>query len=250
MIDGFFLSPSSDLDEIRKRFLAESEGLESRASSNGVFVNGRRIKRGVIVELSVGDEILFGCSKRPGNRCRIIRYGFVVERIEDQLFDLKPKRRFKDSEELVKTAAFLLGQCQSVLQSADPVSFLRSLESSDSGQLIGPEISDRNDISENANGLENGPLASVGNFGEANVNSLYCGLEGIGENGSYSDGKTFFLNRLESMVPGLPDEPKTVTLPELLHPVESLVRVFMATFTNDVSWYLHLHIYVSFGLEI
>ena len=57
--------------------------------------------------------------------------------------------------------------------------------------------------------------------------------------GCYSDGSTFFLNRL-ARIGSLSDtqaEPHSgVTLPQLLHPVESLVRVFIATFTSDISW--------------
>jgi len=59
--------------------------------------------------------------------------------------------------------------------------------------------------------------------------------------GCYSDGSTFFLNRL-ACIGSLSDtraEPHSgVTLPQLLHPVESLVRVFIATFTSDISWFL------------
>lgn len=57
--------------------------------------------------------------------------------------------------------------------------------------------------------------------------------------GCFSDGSTFFLNRLAGIEPDVPVEPHTgVTLPQLLHPVDSLVRVFVATFTSDISWFL------------
>lgn len=240
MIDGFFSSPSSDLDEIRRRFRSETGGFESRASSNGVFVNKRRVKRGVVAELEVGDEVLLGCSKRLGSRCTIIRFGFVVERIGDQVFDLVPKRSFRDSRELVNNAAALLKRCRRVLQSADPVSCLRSLETSDSVEVIGSENSDRNDTRNEENGVENGHMALIGGFEQINCNSRNCDSRENAEDSCYSDGKTFFLNRLENMGPGQPGEPKTITLPELLHPVNSIVRVFMATFTSDVSWYFDL----------
>lgn len=252
MIDGFFLSPSSDLDEIRRRFRPETVGLESRVSSNGVFVNGSRVKRGAVVQLLVGDEILLGCSKKLGDKCRIIKCGFVVERIEDKVFDLKPKRGLKDSDELVNKAAFLLRQCRSVMQSADPVSCLRGLETSDS-EVIGSKNSNQNDVRNDAeNGAEKAPVASIGGSEQVNSNPCNYNLRENVEIGCPSDGRTFFLNRLENMGPSLPDEPKTVTLPELLHPVENLVRVFMATFTSDVSWYLnsHTHIYIRFSSKI
>lgn len=55
--------------------------------------------------------------------------------------------------------------------------------------------------------------------------------------GCYSDGSTFFLNRLADTGSNTQTEPQSgVTLPQLLHPVNSLVRVFIATFTLDISW--------------
>ncbi|KAJ4961789.1 hypothetical protein NE237_021699 [Protea cynaroides] len=53
-----------------------------------------------------------------------------------------------------------------------------------------------------------------------------------------SAGKTFHLNRLEFMNHGTLDQQTVVSLPELLHPIESLSRMFIATFTTDVSWFL------------
>lgn len=240
LIDGFFSSPSSDLDEIRRRFRSETGGFESRVSSNGVFVNKRRVKRGSVVELEVGDEVLFGCSRRLEDSCRIIRFGFIVERIGDQAFDLMPKRSYKESRELVGNAAVLLKRCRRVLQSADPVSCLRSLETRESVEVIGSENCNRNDIRKEENGIENGRVDLIGGFEQINSNSRNCYSNENVEDICHSDGRTFFLNRLENMGPGQPGEPNTITLPELLHPVNNLVRVFMATFTSDVSWYLTL----------
>ncbi|KAF3773680.1 Tyrosyl-DNA phosphodiesterase 1 [Nymphaea thermarum] len=53
-----------------------------------------------------------------------------------------------------------------------------------------------------------------------------------------SDGETLFLNRLEFMTVGSTDKPPSVSLPELLSPVESLSRIFVATFTSNISWFL------------
>lgn len=63
--------------------------------------------------------------------------------------------------------------------------------------------------------------------------------------GCSSDGKTFFLNRLKSVNTGAPDQCAGVTLPQLLYPIEGLLRVFIATFTCDVSWYAHLSSFVD-----
>ncbi|XP_035844149.1 uncharacterized protein LOC118490557 [Helianthus annuus] len=50
-------------------------------------------------------------------------------------------------------------------------------------------------------------------------------------------GNKFYLNRLHFMGDDQSDE-VTVTLPELLYPVETLKQVFIATFTSDLSWFL------------
>ncbi|KAH7578479.1 hypothetical protein JRO89_XS01G0387000 [Xanthoceras sorbifolium] len=50
-------------------------------------------------------------------------------------------------------------------------------------------------------------------------------------------GKKFYLNRLEFMDCGS-TERTCISLPELLHPVESISQIFVATFTSDVLWFL------------
>ncbi|KAM7483536.1 hypothetical protein LguiB_008119 [Lonicera macranthoides] len=50
-------------------------------------------------------------------------------------------------------------------------------------------------------------------------------------------GKKFYLNRLRFVGHGS-SEHNTVSLPELLYPVGSLLRIFIATFTSDILWFL------------
>ncbi|KAL8215840.1 hypothetical protein R6Q57_022677 [Mikania cordata] len=50
-------------------------------------------------------------------------------------------------------------------------------------------------------------------------------------------GNKFYLNRLHFMSDDQYDK-FSVTLPELLYPVETLKQVFIATFTSDLSWFL------------
>lgn len=52
-----------------------------------------------------------------------------------------------------------------------------------------------------------------------------------------SPGKKFYLNRLNH-VGNRSDQHMVVSLPELVHPVESLSRMFIATFTSDILWFL------------
>ncbi|KAF8378101.1 hypothetical protein HHK36_029437 [Tetracentron sinense] len=86
ILDGFFLHSGCHLDEIRRMFRYGLEGIETKecfsidASSNGVFVNGFRLGKGTLMELSAGDQVSFvresdlDCSSG-------IRIGFVVERV-------------------------------------------------------------------------------------------------------------------------------------------------------------------------
>uniref|UniRef100_A0A6N2KZH2 HIRAN domain-containing protein n=1 Tax=Salix viminalis TaxID=40686 RepID=A0A6N2KZH2_SALVM len=51
-------------------------------------------------------------------------------------------------------------------------------------------------------------------------------------------GKKFYLNRLQVMDRGSSSHPNVISLPELLYPVESISRIFIATFTSDILWFL------------
>ncbi|KAL2926029.1 Tyrosyl-DNA phosphodiesterase 1 [Bienertia sinuspersici] len=51
-------------------------------------------------------------------------------------------------------------------------------------------------------------------------------------------GKNFYLNGLYSMHQGPSGQDKEVSLQELLHPVDSILRLFIATFTSDIEWFL------------
>lgn len=286
-IDGFFLTDTSDLDDIRRRFRSAGEGLASRVSLNGVFINGRRLPKGIAVELTVGDEILLGCPSASDDTCRI-KYGFVVERIlfSEATGRFDPKDAFFSRgnvaygdttlcrsrfEELVPRAVFLLNQLRSILGCSDPVSYLGNFLNLDhhgkrsadravehgskktdaldtekrsqlgatwrkaATEVISSEESDRNVV----RNYEHGECSTnpVGKSKHAHSQSHLKKDPGIG---CYSDGKTFFLNRLEFMGSGTSSQHSGVTLPELVHPVESLIRVFITTFTCDVSWYVNL----------
>ncbi|OMO94770.1 Tyrosyl-DNA phosphodiesterase, partial [Corchorus capsularis] len=53
-------------------------------------------------------------------------------------------------------------------------------------------------------------------------------------------GKMFYLNRLAYMDCGSSNHHTVVSLKELLHPVESISKIFIATFTSDILWFLSL----------
>lgn len=50
-------------------------------------------------------------------------------------------------------------------------------------------------------------------------------------------GKNFYLNRLRFMHDKVSSDDTAVSLPELLYPVESILQMFIATFTSDILWY-------------
>ncbi|KFK25125.1 hypothetical protein AALP_AA8G069400 [Arabis alpina] len=51
-------------------------------------------------------------------------------------------------------------------------------------------------------------------------------------------GKNFYLNRLQYIEGNSTGCQRVVSLPELLHPVESISQIFIATFTSDILWFL------------
>ncbi|KAL1196822.1 hypothetical protein V5N11_024634 [Cardamine amara subsp. amara] len=51
-------------------------------------------------------------------------------------------------------------------------------------------------------------------------------------------GKNFYLNRLQYIKQNSTGCQREVSLPELLHPVESISQIFIATFTSDILWFL------------
>ncbi|XP_028766135.1 uncharacterized protein LOC114724031 isoform X1 [Neltuma alba] len=53
-----------------------------------------------------------------------------------------------------------------------------------------------------------------------------------------SPGKNFYLNRLEFANYGSSGHHNAISLPELLYPVESISRMFIATLTSDIKWFL------------
>eukprot|EP00268_Persea_americana_P060083 TRINITY_DN7442_c0_g1_i4.p1 TRINITY_DN7442_c0_g1~~TRINITY_DN7442_c0_g1_i4.p1 ORF type:complete len:1133 (-),score=212.53 TRINITY_DN7442_c0_g1_i4:276-3674(-) len=349
IVDGFFLS--SDIDQIRRRFRCGSQGMETSASLNGVFVNGIRIQSGSVVVLSVGDEVSFACRSRlvhkSGNWV-----GFVLEKIvyaEDiegklekacvsgrscdalKMFESMPERVVKDTilcrlgnEELSARVLYLLSKCRGALQSVDPILYIRKFVNFDKGKVVavtdnhsspfnrnnvlldlkvcrqaevsstsriknGENICNREQLclsnlgskKDLVNGMSgavktdsveprhdkvwaaenysiqatellmpkevqsscvcgsSGQMECPGNCKEKAVGS-FCNSHSNKDSGIGlpSVGKRFFLNRLYFEDPGLLDQHTAVSLPELLYPVGTLLRIFIATFTSDVLWFL------------
>ncbi|KAH9705759.1 FHA domain-containing protein [Citrus sinensis] len=181
VLDGTFLLPafSSVVNEFRKKRdksledEEEDEGFSRvMVSLNGVFVNGIRLKSGIVRELNAGDEVLFVC--RDESLCRLqTRIGFLILGIifKEEVVLKRPrlvgtmaslghsqgsvssatrsKRVFALRENDVSNpdsvfpklkrcdifgrASFLLSQCRNILNSNDPVSCIRQIANSDMG---------------------------------------------------------------------------------------------------------------------
>ncbi|XP_058102663.1 uncharacterized protein LOC131246493 [Magnolia sinica] len=349
IVDGFFSSSVSDLCEIRRWLRHRLDQNRTwvgivRPSLNGVFVNGCRIEIGGIVELFVGDEVSFVCRNQPDRIVFAVERSVFTEEIAlghsdaGNLLDLKADRTFKDfslcrrgHEEVIVRASFLLNKCRGILQSVDPLLYIRNCMNLDQNKEItvhengfsvvsqkehfqDPQLCKMTDISSSShwgkNGLctlntelnlvngrvdvvktnsvipqpervlvsencsnqitksmvskkmqsvcfSNDPLLERDYIGNCKKKSTSkpkdcqldsvekihqndCDLHSIKDTGiGYSSaGKTFFLNRLEFMKYGWSDQHTVVSLPQLVYPVESLLRIFVATFTSDVAWFL------------
>lgn len=138
IVDGTLIS----IPQFRSQ--PEESGSVARASLNGVFVNGIRVRIGAAVELTDGDQVSFACSTE--NSCRNpVRIGFVIHKIvfeEMQRFNNSQgpvivscpkgcKRIFASRADgslssLISRANFLLSECRRILHSDDPISYIRT----------------------------------------------------------------------------------------------------------------------------
>ncbi|URE48254.1 Tyrosyl-DNA phosphodiesterase [Musa troglodytarum] len=236
LIDGFLFPRRSHIREIRRGFQVGRQCANARVSLNGVFVNGHRVRRGVVAELFFFSEVKI---VRENRSLSTLEHGPVAPR-----------------------SFILLSQMRSILASSDPVSYLRNFldlqqEKHVTFSLaleIGSPASPDSEgccktddlrinvaqkvVSSNANVLSdehrNSSVDAV-EIMEVDNCELHPDDDGVV---SYSDGSTFFLNRLKPIGRGTSVRCDGVTLPELFHPVKTLLRVFIATFTCDVSWFL------------
>jgi len=251
-----------------------NHGFELREASNGVFVNGVEMEKGTAVELSVEDRVSLVCGNQNGS-CGVGNgVGFVVERIDlegrdgeiDGLKTLsgsqsgKRNRRvfaLKDNvsryEGVVGRGRFLLDRCRDILLSNDPVLCVVRDESmcapcnAEVQSSLGLFCeSKRVDLDANfgfdvADKVRN-PKVVLDSSGKENHDPSSLGGDCQGKLGSDSDnvypqpGKNFYLNRLEFMNHGSSACHRSISLPELIHPLESVSRIFIATFTSDIKW--------------
>ncbi|KAJ1387765.1 Tyrosyl-DNA phosphodiesterase I [Sesbania bispinosa] len=314
--------------EFRKRVIASrgSEIAPIREASNGVFVNGVEIRKGMTVELSAGDRVSLVCRNQNGLCDVKNRVGFVVQRIvlegcdSDDDVDVeideltfsghsqsgkRSKRVFAIKADVPRCegvfgrARFLLDRCRDILLSDDPVSCImrvvsdlqcgfkcangNSINNMDSGNtvklLVDGEVQElpQRVMENTSTGVvqtssailceskvmdleaKSDHFCGEGNVGVAcvkaiaDMNSNVVLLDTVRKDNLPSDGnkqekregtfhpppgKNFYLNRLEFMNHGTSGLHHSISLPELIHPVESVSRMFIATFTSDLKWFL------------
>ncbi|XP_027341229.1 uncharacterized protein LOC113854452 isoform X2 [Abrus precatorius] len=286
------------LYEFRKRAMTMTTssrdsdgGVEFREASNGVFVNGVEIGKGMAVELSVGDMVSLVCGNHNGS-CAIgnNRIGFVIQRIDFEGFNSddcvetdeltfsghsqsgkRNKRVFavranvSRYEGIIGRARFLLGKCRDILLSDDTVScILRDVQSgfkcvpgnaevqSSSAILCDSKVMNLEGKSHGFRRKEEVRVSCLDGVGDEVRNVMLldsvgkndppsvgdCWQEKHGGNVYSPPGKNFYLNRLEFMDHVSSGLHRSISLPELIHPVESISRMFIATFTSDIKWFL------------
>ncbi|XP_048603106.1 uncharacterized protein LOC106422624 [Brassica napus] len=208
----------------------------SEGHSRGSFSSGKRSKR---VFAPMENEV----SSLVSGVCGRKAVGGVVERLNS-----------------------LVSYCRHVLNSDDPVSCLRV---SDSGKecvscctglrLKGGIVADNREVRSDEENHEIGhgqPSLQLHLGRSLAVSNLFsqvgsdggekesiCDISYINKERSYqcsvqSPGKNFYLNRLQYIEHDPTGSQRVVSLPELLHPVESISQIFVATFTSDILWFL------------
>ncbi|QCD84925.1 uncharacterized protein LOC114178827 isoform X1 [Vigna unguiculata] len=254
-----------------------NDGFVLREASNGVFVNGVEMEKGTAVELSVGDRVSLVCGNQNGS-CGVGNgVGFVVERIDfegcdSEIDGLKTFSEHSQSgkrskrvfalkanvsryEGVVGRGRFLLDRCRDILLSSDPVLCVVR-----DGSVCAPcntEVQSRLglfgeskrmglDAKVGVDVADNVPNTKVllDSAGKDNLDHSSVGGDCQGQLGSGNDnvypqpGKNFYLNRLEFMNHGSSACHRSISLPELFHPLENISRIFIATFTSDIKWFL------------
>ncbi|XP_021673456.2 uncharacterized protein LOC110659729 isoform X2 [Hevea brasiliensis] len=143
-------------------------------------------------------------------------------------------RKFSVGDELMVNSAALLFRQEEAQPCQDTQSYKDKGDtkhvSSGSDNLCQKGISQDHSEGDVDNNCKYSPLNSVGkenspDFGDVQMNCL-------------PPGKKFYLNRLHFMDSGSSSHQNVISLPELLHPIKNINRIFIATFTSDILWFL------------
>ncbi|GAV73409.1 FHA domain-containing protein/Tyr-DNA_phospho domain-containing protein/HIRAN domain-containing protein [Cephalotus follicularis] len=215
-------------------------GMTSSGHSQGTMSSGNRNKR------------VFACQVDDNVSCR------------NNFLGLK-------CSDVIGRAKFLLSQCTNILGSDDPVTYIRRCDVVDFGrertyscrskslvsgepqlkavvpicrqQQLPCDNSEHVDVCAGGDhflskdSIEVPPENGIAS-GE-DVSYIGCSMQNkIEATSCLPPGKKFCLNRLEFMDHSSLGHYTNVSLPELLSPVKSILRIFIATFTCDILWFL------------
>ncbi|GJX88407.1 forkhead-associated domain-containing protein [Tanacetum coccineum] len=239
-------------DHTKKVFI--SDGV--RVSLNGVFVDGVRVGNGESKELRAGSEVSVVCGS-------CVRVGFLVEKIE---FLDKPGLLLRKCREILLSddPVLYIRKCfGNTVKCGSRIRVKSNSRFPPDNVLynVGPLNRDTSfrdnciNLEPNAEllccNVNSGNLEkSVNVCGNYERTDKYTCEENVVESDQVlkprkrgvcvpPPGSKFYLNRLHFMDDAqLGLDEVNVTLPELLYPVETLERVFIATFTSDLSWFL------------
>ncbi|KAK6147937.1 hypothetical protein DH2020_018849 [Rehmannia glutinosa] len=203
--DGLFLDYSRSNDYV--------SSFRAKVSTNGAFVNG--IRTSGVVELRVGDVVWLVCGN--GEACGLRpSIGFLVEKAVF-VEEVDYRKIIVVSEENTEV------KCTNIVTTAD----------ADTARQIGSGVVD---VQHAAVAIGNSTGFSLGKQEYSQCREL---LDDKNCGGCIlPPGKKFYLNRLQFGGQDIVENDDVVSLPELLHPIESLKRVFIATFTSDILWFL------------
>lgn len=106
-----------------------------RPSLNGIFLNGFKIGKDTLKELSAGDEVSFVCQNERLAGFLIQRIVFTEEALEGRgeaasSGPLNPSPTSESDDLITRRANFYLGQCRCILNSDDPISYIRGFVTS------------------------------------------------------------------------------------------------------------------------
>lgn len=127
ILDGGRFRTKGDLDKLEETAV--------RPSLNGIFLNGFKIGKDTLKELSAGDEVSFVCQNERLAGFLIQRIVFTEEALEGRgeaasSAPFNPSPTSESDDLITRRANFYLGQCRCILNSDDPISYIRGFVTS------------------------------------------------------------------------------------------------------------------------
>ncbi|OWM84822.1 hypothetical protein CDL15_Pgr027609 [Punica granatum] len=250
----------------------EEKGRARECSLNGVSVNGVRCNKGELTELSIGDVVSLVC---VGDRCDSnSKIGFVIRKIvylEEEGGIFPNHGDFDVNRPLVEAPLacnnFPGSKVDLIFRKpARPIAAPRSrnVVPMDRQELLSHVISNNGcnrQASFHAERLPGRANAFLNNNGDdEKTSSLISAPVVTVPNPSESFSKKarndscrptlenkFCLNRLGSAAQDSVGHGSDISLPELLYPVQTILRIFVATFTSDIKWFPPFPESIAFG---